>query len=1518
MKCTVLPQLEPNQRGPSNMRLASLTIASALFVRSLPLLADDGNRLTYLDGFCDPYYPTHETPKLVTPQWVGEPGVELVMLLAIDDMSSHEKYENYLRPVLERLKAIDGRAPVSIMSNRPDPKEPHLQKWLGEGLTFEAHTFTHPCPLLKSGDFAKAADDYHSCIDRLATIPNWQPVAFRMTCYDSINNSNPRFYSEIFNQTTPGGHWLNLSSSMSMLFTEGDPDQPAGYATDPDGKPRFTKYTFAGRKGERTWINYIENYPYPYVIGKLCWEIPSEVPDDWQGQNLFGKRDPRIIADMKAAVDAAARKKGVFAPTFHPYDWIRNDQLVEVIDHAVNTLGKKVKALNFLEIQTRLNENLLAGESLRQPDNGQDNGVRLIDLDGDGYLDVVIGNENLRLTRLWQPQTGTWHETGFPVALIHSDANGNRHDAGVRFGVLQQTCEGNRRDGMASLLVRNAREAGGWHFDGRQWVRDNDLLNGLNAVGLVHTNSRFRDRGVRLRDLDGDGSCELLISNPTQNAVFQWLPCRGMWSRLSCRLPSGTTIVDAQGNDGGLRFVDITGDGKEDLLFSNHERYSVHRFVDTQQGWKQLSASSGIRGDRPATEELPEFVRKDGTNNGAWFSQQHLWVQNEDTDRLPDLLDRRSFKTLLNLHGSTEPHPESMKKLTIPIVDLDAQAHRQVVIDKEKGQYLGHPTTVLLEDGKTMLCVYPKGHGKGGIVYKRSTDGGLTWSERLPTPRSWATSREVPTLHRVIDPDGKKRIIMWSGLYPARLAVTENDGRTWGEIEPVGDWGGIVVMGAVEALKERGHYIAMFHDDGRFFTKEPQQEKPIAFTLYKTFSKDGGLTWSFPEAILKRSDVHLCEPGLIRSPDGTQLACLLRENSRRKNSQIIFSDDEGETWTPPRELPVALSGDRHTGKYGPDGRLFISFRDRLANGVDTATEGDWVGWVGKYQDLVQGTEGQYRVRLKDNTKGADCAYPGVEVLPDGTFVTTTYGHWDEGESPYILSVRFKLSELDALVKRSVRATTSQRVHPVLVRNNYDALLQLELDVTEAPPPKVISLSFSLEGTDDLSDIASLSLFATGDEHPSPETRVGESLPPTKEIVFRIDRPLKGGLNTFTLAATLSPRAGLNHRLDAACTRVRLSNRDTLWANDVTPGVRKRIGIALRRGGDDGVDTYRIPALARSPTGTLLCVYDVRHRHPRDLQEDIDIGLSRSLDAGRTWEPARVIMDMGEWGGMPEEQNGCSDPGIIVDQNTGDIFCWAVWMHKKPGHHQWRPEGTEAGYEIGKTAQLLMVRSHDDGHTWSKPENVTRQLKPDAWWLYAPAPNAGITLRDGTLVMPMEGRGVHGEHFSNIMTSADHGSTWQVSTPVPDRTTECQAVELADGSIMLNMRNQKKLGYRAVYVTHDRGKIWSPHETHNKTLIEPNCNASLFRADYKERGKKRSVFLFANPRAKDGRHHHTIRASFDEGTTWPESHHQLLDVGRGRGYASITQIDDDHIGIVYEGSRSDLTFEKIALRELVKK
>lgn len=391
----------------------------------------------------------------------------------------------------------------------------------------------------------------------------------------------------------------------------------------------------------------------------------------------------------------------------------------------------------------------------------------------------------------------------------------------------------------------------------------------------------------------------------------------------------------------------------------------------------------------------------------------------------------------------------------IPVIDLSGDSSRQVIVDREPGQYLGHPSTLMLEDNRTILCVYPKGHGRGEIVYKRSDDAGLTWSGRIEVPESWKSSKEVPTLYRVEDASGKKRVILFSGLYPGRMAVSEDDGSTWSELDTIGNWGGIVFTGATIPLKTgKGHYMTFFHDDMRFFTEDGEEKyrtdrqnnsDPL-FTMYRSSSFDGGLTWQYPEVILESREMHLCEPGVIRSPDGKRIAMFLRENSRRANSQIIFSDDEGVTWSKPVAMPNALTGDRHVPVYTPDGRIVVVFRDhspasyygeitKIARetgetdyslvasetGYGSVTEGDWVAWVGSWDDIIKGGEGEYRIRIMDNKKDWDTTYPGVEVLPDGTIVTTTYGHWSRGEEPYIVSARFNLDETDqlaAILKRT--------------------------------------------------------------------------------------------------------------------------------------------------------------------------------------------------------------------------------------------------------------------------------------------------------------------------------------------------------------------------------------------------------------------------------------------------------------------------------------------------------------------
>ncbi|MDB4538278.1 glycoside hydrolase, partial [Akkermansiaceae bacterium] len=358
--------------------------------------------------------------------------------------------------------------------------------------------------------------------------------------------------------------------------------------------------------------------------------------------------------------------------------------------------------------------------------------------------------------------------------------------------------------------------------------------------------------------------------------------------------------------------------------------------------------------------------------------------------------------------------------------------------------------------------------------------------------------------------------------------------------------------------------------------------------------------------------------------------------------------------------------------------------------------------------------------------------------------------------------------------------------------------------------------------------------------------------------------------------------------------------------------RYRAAYPIHRQGEVDCHTTRIPGIARTNKGTLLGVYDLRYNSAKDLQEHMDIGLSRSTDGGQTWEKPRPIMDMGEFGGKPQKENGCSDPNILVDPATGRIFVTAVWTHGKPGTHQWVGKGSEPGFGIHQTSQFMMVTSDDDGKTWSKPRNLTRELKKEAWHLFAPAPGNGIAMMDGTLVMPTQGRDAEGLPFSNITYSKDGGKTWTVSEPARSDTTECAVVQLSDGSLMLNMRdnrnrrNKSSSNGRAVAVTTDLGQTWQIHSSDHSLLPEPTCMASLIRHG--------NVLLFSNPNNRFQRSHITIQASLDDGKSWTKK--LLLDEGKGRGYSSLVMVDEKTVGILYESSRANLVFQKVILADLV--
>lgn len=351
----------------------------------------------------------------------------------------------------------------------------------------------------------------------------------------------------------------------------------------------------------------------------------------------------------------------------------------------------------------------------------------------------------------------------------------------------------------------------------------------------------------------------------------------------------------------------------------------------------------------------------------------------------------------------------------LPFVDISKQTRRQVVIAAGTNEiYQGHPTTMLMPDGKTMYAVWTIGHGGPCGPTARSDDAGLTWTridDKMPA--AYHKHHNCPSIYRLVDPQGKARLWVFSGhsfTESPRMSriVSEDDGKTWAETSPL-LLRNNMPFSSIVRLKD-GRHLALYHRAGEG-TKEP-----YPYEILQCISPDGGLTWSEPRTLIAGRDKKPCEPFVFRSPDGQELCMLLRENTHESRSLVMFSRDEGETWSAPVDTPWGLTGDRHIAVHTPDGRLVVVFRD-VAPG--SPTRWHFVAWVGVYDDIRNNRPGQYRVKLLHNyaVKAWDCGYPGLEALPDGTLQATTYIKYKEGpEKHSVVSTRFKLEETDALLR----------------------------------------------------------------------------------------------------------------------------------------------------------------------------------------------------------------------------------------------------------------------------------------------------------------------------------------------------------------------------------------------------------------------------------------------------------------------------------------------------------------------
>lgn len=542
------------------------------------------------------------------------------------------------------------------------------------------------------------------------------------------------------------------------------------------------------------------------------------------------------------------------------------------------------------------------------------------------------------------------------------------------------------------------------------------------------------------------------------------------------------------------------------------------------------------------------------------------------------------------------------------------------------------------------------------------------------------------------------------------------------------------------------------------------------------------------------------------------------------------------------------------------------------------------------------------------------------------------------QNSWLLGILLFLSPLQMSAQKQDTVAVRETRIPVLIERQDNELFNLRIDATQSQVLNDVKLSFGKEVN--LNEIEAVKLYYGGTEsserkgktyfapvdyipsntpgktlaaNPSYSILKAEVKAPKRDVVLKVDQKLYPGVNYFWVSLQMKPTASVLAKVSVEMTGVTMDNR-TAPVKVVRKADTHYMGVGVRHAGDDGVAAYRIPGLATSNKGTLLGVYDVRHNNSADLQEYVEIGLSRSTDGGQTWEKMRIPMSFGEHEGLPKAQNGVGDPAILVDRKTGTIWIIAAWTHGMGNGRAWW--NSQPGMDMHHTAQLMLVKSDDDGKTWSEPINITEQVKDPSWYFLLQGPGRGISMDDGTLVFASQYIGSDRIPNAGIIYSKDHGKTWHISSLVRTNTTESQVAEIEPGVLMLNMRDNRG-GSRAVSTTTDMGKTWKEHVSSRTSLQEPVCMASLISVKAKDNVLGKDILLFSNPNDTKNRHSITIKASLDGGVTWLPENQLLLDAGWGWGYSCLTMIDKETVGILYESSVAHMTFQAIKLKDIIK-
>ncbi len=537
---------------------------------------------------------------------------------------------------------------------------------------------------------------------------------------------------------------------------------------------------------------------------------------------------------------------------------------------------------------------------------------------------------------------------------------------------------------------------------------------------------------------------------------------------------------------------------------------------------------------------------------------------------------------------------------------------------------------------------------------------------------------------------------------------------------------------------------------------------------------------------------------------------------------------------------------------------------------------------------------------------------------------------------YLLATIMLLAVLFAKSQKTTTLIYEPQI-PILIERTDNVLLYIRVNAPDGGVFNALDLDF--DNAVNVKDIKSIKLFYSGTEadqrkegthffpvnyisgsagkglaaNPSYSILKTEQKNPKHTVSLQTQQNLFPGINYFWVSIQMRPKASLFTKIQTSVKSLTINNAPADFEmNSKSP--TRRMAIGVRHGGDDGAAAYRIPGLATSKKGTLLAVYDVRYNSSVDLQEYIDVGLSRSTNGGKTWEKMRLPMQFGEYGGMPKAQNGVGDPAILVDEVTGTIWVIAAWTHGMGNYRAWF--NSLPGMELNQTAQLVLAKSDDDGKTWSQSINITHQVKDPSWRFLLQGPGRGITMSDGTLVFASQYIAPDGIPHAGVIYSKDNGKNWEISEPARSNTTEAQVVEIEPGKLMLNMRDNRG-GSRAVSTTTDFGKTWEEHPSNRSALQEPVCMASLHLSKASENVLGKDILLFSNPNSTQHRKDITIKASLDGGLTWLESNQIMLDEGYGWGYTCLTMIDSETVGIIYESSLAHMTFQAIKLKDFIK-